>query len=165
MWQEEKEEEKRLKRTKHKEQPVAKWLHQHQEGAIKASRLVLFWILLGTRMQVVRAVEEISIRQEVDHTIETVHAVLEVNSRSLRRIPSFEGRWEKLRRGNSQEKDPRTIEENRGRGPQNTQKETARVRTREPLKKTFTVGTRRPLKEAAGKDAQALLCFCLRVGR
>ena len=72
--QEERKEEKRTKRSKHKEQPVAKWVHQRQVGAIKGFRLVLFFILLGFRMQTVNAVEEISIRQEVDNIIETVRS-------------------------------------------------------------------------------------------
>ena len=41
-----------------KEQPVVKWVHQRQVGAMKAFWLVLLMILLGTRMQTVRAVEE-----------------------------------------------------------------------------------------------------------
>ena len=43
-WQEEKkEEEKSSKRSKRREQPVAKCVHQRQEGAMKAFRLVLFF--------------------------------------------------------------------------------------------------------------------------
>ena len=73
---EEKNDSKRLKRSRCKEQLVAKWVHQGQAGAMKAFRLVLFLILLGTRMQMVKAVEEeISIRQEMNRIIETVHAL------------------------------------------------------------------------------------------
>ena len=55
-----------------KEQPVAKLVHLRRVGAMKAFRLVQFVILLGTRMQTVKSVEEdISIRQELGRTIET----------------------------------------------------------------------------------------------
>ena len=65
--------ERRRVRSKRKERSVAKWVHKRQVGAMKAFRLVLLLILLGTRMQTVRAVEEeISIRQEMDHKIEKV---------------------------------------------------------------------------------------------
>ena len=73
-WQEEKKEEKRLERSKRKEQPFLMWLYQRQVGAMRAFWLVLFLILLGTRMQTVRAVEEeISIRREMDRKFEKVH--------------------------------------------------------------------------------------------
>ena len=70
-WQEEKIEEKRWKRSKRKEQPVAKWVRQRQVGVMKAFWLFLFLILLGTTMQTVRAVEqEISSRHEMDRILE-----------------------------------------------------------------------------------------------
>ena len=56
--QEEKREEENEKKSKRKERPVNKWVHKRQVGVTKASRLVLPWILLGTRMQRVKAVEK-----------------------------------------------------------------------------------------------------------
>ena len=62
------------KRSKRKERPVSKWVHKRQVGVTKASRLVLFWILFGTRVQMVKVVEEeVSIRQEMDRMLEKVH--------------------------------------------------------------------------------------------
>ena len=77
-----------MKRSKRKEQPVAKWVHQRQVGAMKAFQLVLFLILLGTRMQTVKAVEEeeISIRQEMDRKIEKVHVHHADSSNTCKRM-------------------------------------------------------------------------------
>ena len=128
IWQDEKKEEKRLERCRHTEQPVAKWVHQRQVGAMTALRLVLFMILLGTRMQTVNAVdEEISIRQE-RRTVETdlaPHFIRPAyHSNSLRRTKFSEGIEEKKeghqksKRKNSQVKEPRTFEGNI-QGPKN----------------------------------------------
>ena len=53
-----------MRRSKSKGQPAAKWVNQRQEAAIKVSQLVLFLILLGIRMQMVKAAEAISIHRE-----------------------------------------------------------------------------------------------------
>ena len=61
------EREESGKRSKRTERPVAKWVHKRQVGAMKT-----FWlVLLLIRMQTVETVEEeISIRQEMDRTIQ-----------------------------------------------------------------------------------------------
>ena len=66
-WQEEKREEngKHRKRSRRKRQ-------ERQVGGMKALRLVLLWILLGTRSAVE---EEISIRQETDCMLEIVSVI------------------------------------------------------------------------------------------
>ena len=67
-WQEEKREEngKNEKRSRRKRKG---W----QVGGTKALRLVLLWILLGTRMHIAKAVEEeVSIRQETDCMLQKV---------------------------------------------------------------------------------------------
>ena len=63
-------EEESGKGSKRKEQPADEWAHRRQVGAMKAFQLVLFLILLGSSLPMVRAVEqEISTRQELDRTI------------------------------------------------------------------------------------------------
>ena len=59
-----------MRKSKHKEQPVAKWVNQRQEAAIKGFRLVLFLILLGIRMHILKAVGAISIHQEFGRSLE-----------------------------------------------------------------------------------------------
>ena len=59
-----------MRSNKNKGQPAAKWVNRLQEAAIKGFPLVLFLILLGIRMQMVKAVEATSIHQEVDRTTE-----------------------------------------------------------------------------------------------
>ena len=58
---EEKKEETNMRRSKSKGSLTAKWVNQRQEAAIKIFRLVLFVILQGIRMQMVKAAEAISI--------------------------------------------------------------------------------------------------------
>ena len=127
--QEEKRKEESGKRSKREEQPVAKWAHQRQVGAVKAFRLVLFLILLGTRMQTVKAVEEeISIRQEMDRILEKVLVPRADSSSRCRRMKfcesewKEEGDWQERKRRNSQGKFPRTLEDD------------SQVRTQELLK-------------------------------
>ena len=52
-----KREEESGKRSKRKERPVTNWVHMRQVGAMRAFRLVLLLVLLGTRMQTVKVVE------------------------------------------------------------------------------------------------------------
>ena len=95
---------------------------------MKAFWLVLFMILLGTGMQSVKAVEEdISIRQELDHTIETDLAPQlsrpADRNNSLKRTEFSEGIKEQKddhqkSKRTSARRDPRTLEENsQGRDP------------------------------------------------
>ena len=92
MWQEEKKEEENGKRCKCKEQPVVKWVHRRQVGAMQAFRLVLFLILLGSRMLTVKAVEqECSAHQEMDRKLGKV-SVLRADSSNISRRNTARGR-------------------------------------------------------------------------
>ena len=108
-------------------------------AAIKGFRLVLFLILLGIRMHMVKAVEAIPIHQEVGRTIEKDLALQLLrfadNSNCCRWKEFCEGEWakkkgnQKAKRRNSQGKDPRTPKRNsQGKDPR-TLEETARVGT------------------------------------
>ena len=96
---EEDEEDMKMRRSKCKEQQAAKRVNQRQVAAIKGFRQVLFLILLGTRVHMVKAAEAISIHREVDRTTAAdlaSHLIrLADNSNSCRRMESFEGEWEK----------------------------------------------------------------------
>ena len=96
-----------------------------QVGAMKPLHLFLFLILLGTRMQTVKVVEEeISIRLEMDRMIENFHLPHADSSNRWKRMKFCEREWKEI--GDWQEKegrtslgkDPRTFEENsQGRDP------------------------------------------------
>ena len=100
-------------------QPVAKWVNRRQELQFWVSSWFCFLILLGIRMQVVKASEAISLHREVDRTTEKdfgPKSIRFADRNSLRRMESFEGEWEKkegnqkLKRRDSQERDPMTLE-------------------------------------------------------
>ena len=102
---EEKREEENGKRSKRKERPVNKWVHERQGVVTKASWLVSLWILLGTRMQMVKAVEEeISIRRKMDRMIEKVHALHAGGGMRYKRMKTCErgrkgeGDWQREKR-------------------------------------------------------------------
>ena len=104
-WQEKKRKEESGKRSKRKEQPVAKFVHKRQVGAMKAFRLVLFLILLGTRTQTVNAVEdEISVRQEMDRRLEKVPVPRADSGKRWRRVDTCESQCTERGRGLAREK-------------------------------------------------------------
>ena len=86
---------------------------------MKAFRRVLFLMLLGTRMQTVKAVEqEISIRQEMDRIIEKVHVPHVDSSNRCKRMKfcgiewKERGDWQEKKGRNSQGKTQALFEEN-----------------------------------------------------
>ena len=94
--QEEKREEENEKRSKRKAPRASsqQMVHKRQVGVTKALRLVLLWILLGTRMQMVTAVEEeISIRQETNRMIEKVHVPLAGGGIRYKRMKTCDRVW------------------------------------------------------------------------
>ena len=138
------EEGKRLKRSKYKEQPVAKWVP-------------LFLILLSSRMEMVVVEEDTSNSPRSGPCIRdrspTPPNSLSDRSNSLRRKGSseeskqrrevVESRKEEKDRGRTQELLKKTARE----GILESQKETARVSTRELLKETARARTQEPWKE------------------
>ena len=86
----EEKEETKLRKSKGKGRPAAKWVHQRQEASMKGLQLVLCLIQLGIRMQTVKAVEETSKHQGMDRKTVTDLVLLAGISNNLRRMESFE---------------------------------------------------------------------------
>ena len=107
-----------------------KSVHKNQVGAMKVLRLLLLLILLGTRVEMVRAVEEeISTRKEMDRILENVLVHRADSSNRCVRMKfcvsdwKVEEVWQERTRRDSQEMDLRTMEEHSlGRDPRTPQR-------------------------------------------
>ena len=112
---------------------------------MKAFRLVLFFILLGTRMQTVRVVEQkISIRQEMDRILEKVPVHRADSRNRCRRMTFCESRWKEGE--DWQERKGRTSHGERTQAPL---KKTDRVETLKPQIETVRARTQEHLKKTA----------------
>ena len=132
---------------------------ERRVGVTKALRWVLLWILLGTRMQMVKTTEEeISTRQETDCVLEKVpvpRAGDEIRWKRMRTCDGEKGRRRilaKRKNKNSQGKDPKIFEENSQGGTLKPQIRTATVRTQTFQENSLGGTLKNPKQKQPGED-------------